>query len=194
MNCSNEEVLISVVVIALVTAVATDYISLPPTIVANPITTVLLVLFAIGSFVKFPVLGIALFLLTAIVLFKRNTNSARAVAAYGIETIRRQAHEDAEPSSTEASGPREYNQFQETDAQNPMHSTLATFQEGFEPAPYANPMLGESVEGTYPIGAARPSSEADTQEYAYRPKSDSGSNSFERFGPEMDEKTRAFAY
>jgi hypothetical protein len=194
MNCSVEECLSSVVVIALVTAVATDYISLPPTIVSNPITTVLLVLFAIGSFMKFPVLGIALFLLTAIVLFKRNTNSARAVATYGVETIRRQAHEHAEPSSTQASGPREYNQFQETDAQNPMHSTLATFQEGFEPAPYGDAVLGESVEGAYPIGAARSSASSDALEYVYRPDSNTGSNSFERFGPEMDEKTRAFAY
>lgn len=191
MNCSIQECLSSIAVVALGTAVATDYISLPPTLVANPITTVVLVLLAVGAFIKYPVLGIALFLATAIILFKRNTISARAVATYGVESIRRQAHEDAGPSSSQASGPREYDQFQETDAHNPMHATV---QEGFEPAPYGDAVLGETVEGTYPIGAERASSSPESLEYVYRPERDTGSNSFERFGPEMDEKTRAFVY
>ena len=191
MNCSMEECLSSIAVVALGTAVATDYISLPPTLVANPITTVMLVLLAVGAFIKYPVLGIALFLTTAIVLFKRNTMSARAVATYGIDSIRRQAHEDAAPSDSQASGPRQYDQFQETDARNPMHAVV---QEGFEPAPYGDAELGETVEGVYPIGAARLSSSPDSVEYAYRPDNDAGSNTFERFGPDMDEKARAFAY
>ncbi len=191
MNCSMEECVSSVLVVALGTAVATDYISLPPKLVSNPITTVLLVLLAVGAFVKYPVLGIALFLTTAIILFKRNTMTARAAATYGVETIRRQAHEDAAPSAGAASGPRQYDQFQETDAHNPMHATV---QEGFEPAPYGNAELGESVEGVYPIGAARASSSAESSDFLYRPGNDSGSNAFERFGPDMDEKRTAFAY
>lgn len=191
MNCSMEECLSSIVVVALGTAIATDYISLPPTLISNPITTVLLVLLAVGAFIKYPVLGIALFLATAIILFKRNTISARAVATYGVDSIRRQAHEDAAPSSSQASGPREYDQFQETDARNPMHATV---QEGFEPAPYGDAELGETVEGVYPIGAARAASSAESNDFMYRPGSDSGSNAFERFGPDMDEKQAAFAY
>ncbi len=190
MNCSMEECVSSVLVVALGTAVATNYISLPPKLVANPITTVLLVLLAVGAFVKYPVLGIALFLTTAIILFKRNTMTARAAATYGVETIRRQAHEDAAPSASIASGPREYDQFQETDAHNPMH---AIAQEGFEPAPYGDAELGETVEGVYPIGAARTSESAESDDFMYRP-TDSGSNAFERFGPDMDEKRAAFAY
>lgn len=191
MNCSMEECVSSVLVVALGTVVATDYISLPPKLVANPITTVLLVLLAVGAFVKYPVLGIALFLTTAIILFKRNTMTARAAASYGVETIRRQAHEDAEPSASIASGPRQYDQFQETDAHNPMHATV---QEGFEPAPYGDAELGETVEGVYPIGTERALASAESNDFMYRPVSDSGSNAFERFGPDMDEKRAAFAY
>jgi hypothetical protein len=191
MNCSLEECVSSVLVVAFGTAVATDYISLPPKLVSNPITTVLIVLLAVGAFIKYPVLGIAIFLTIAIMLFKRNTATARAAATYGIDSIRRQTHDDAVPSSSLASGPREYDQFQETDAHNPMHAQI---QEGFEPAPYGNTELGESVEGVYPIGASRASSTPESVEYAYRPERDTGSNAFERFGPDMDEKTRAFAY
>lgn len=186
-----EECISSIVVIALATAVATNYISIPPTILINPITTVLLVLLAVGAFIKYPVLGIALFLTAAIVLFKRNTEAARAVATYGIDSIRRQAREDASPSSSLASGPREYDQFQETDAQNPMHAAI---QEGFEPAPYGDVELGETVEGVYPIGASRAAASASNNEFTYRPERDTGSNAFERFGPDLDEKKRAFGY
>jgi hypothetical protein len=190
MNCSKEECIGSILIVALGTAIATNYISLPPTLISHPITTVLLVLFGIGAFTKYPVLGIAIFLTTAIILFQRNMQTTRSVATYGIESIRRQAHETAEPSVAIASRPREYDQFQETDAHNPMHGPI---YEGFEPAPYGDSELGENVEGAYPIGAARVETSGDSSEFMYRPDPDTGSNAFERFGPDMDEK-KSFSY
>lgn len=191
MNCSMEECITSILIIAFGTGVATDYISLPASLVGNPITTVVLVLFAVGAFLKFPVLGIALFLLIAIVLFKRNTAVARAVATYGVESIRQQPHDDAQPKSEDQLAQRQYDQFQETDSHNPMHAPV---QEGFEPAPYGDAYLGETVEGAFPIGEARQAVSSDSSVYPYHPASDSGSNSFERFGPEMDEKKKSFSY
>jgi uncharacterized membrane protein YraQ (UPF0718 family) len=185
-----EECVASIIVVALGTAIATDYISFPPHIIGHPVVTILMVLFGVGAFIKYPVLGIAIFLTAAIVIFKRNTQTARAYATYGIQSIRRQPRADAEPSQTQSSEPRQYDQFQETDASNPMHATMA---EGFEPAPYGNEELNENVEGAFPIGAARVSASADSSEYVYRPDANTGSNAFERFGPDMDEK-KAFAY
>lgn len=185
-----EECVGSILVIALGTAIATNYISLPPTIVSHPITTVLLVLFGIGAFTKYPVLGIAIFLTTAIILFQRNMQATRSVATYGIDSIRRQVHETAAPNAGIASKPREYEQFQETDVHNPMHGPV----EGFEPAPYGDAELGENVEGAFPIGAVRTSISGNAMEYAYRPDPDTGSNAFERFGPDMDEKKKSFTY
>lgn len=185
-----EECVSSILVIALGTAIASNYISLPPTLVSHPITTVLLVLLGIGAFTKYPVLGIAIFLTTAIILFRRNMQTTRSVATYGIDSIRRQAHETAEPSAGIASKPREYDQFQETDVHNPMHGPV----EGFEPAPYGDAELGENVEGSFPIGAARESIGGDAHEFTYRPAPDTGSNRFERFGPDMDEKKKSFSY
>jgi hypothetical protein len=186
-----EECVSSVLVVAAGTAIATDYLALPPRIATHPVTMVLLVLLAVGAFVKYPVLGIALFLLTAIVIFKRNTMTTRAYATYGIDSIRRQAHDHADPNASMSSQPRQYDQFQETDAHNPMHATV---QEGFEPAPYGDEELNENVEGSYPIGAARASSTAEVQEYIYRPDNETGSNTFERVGPNLDEKMQSFAY
>jgi hypothetical protein len=186
-----EECVGSIVVVAAGTAIATDYLALPPALVTHPVTMVVLVLMAVSAFVKYPVLGIALFLLTAIVIFKRNTMTARAYATYGIDTIRRQAHDRADPSESLSSQPRQLEQFQETDAQNPMY---ATEQEGFEPAPYGDAELNENVEGAFPIGAARATSTADTSEYIYRPDRETGSNAFERMGPNLDEKMASFAY
>jgi hypothetical protein len=186
-----EECVGSLLIVAAGTAIATNYVSLPPRIVSHPVTMVLLVLLAVGAFVKYPVLGIALFLLTAIILFTRNTMMARAYATYGIDSIRRQDKDHADPSATLSSEPRQYDQFQETDAHNPMHASV---QEGFEPAPYGNDELNENVEGAFPIGAARATSSEDAHEYIYRPDRDTGSNTFERVGPNMDEKMRSFAY
>lgn len=191
MNCSMEECVASIVAVAFGTAVATDYISLPPHIVGHPVVIVLMVLFGVIAFMKYPVLGIAIFLTAAIVVFKRNTQAARAYATYGIDSIRRQHRADAEPSQSLSSNPRQYDQFQETDATNPMHALGA--QEGFEPAPYGDEELNENVEGAFPIGATRVSAAAESSEYVYRPDADTGSNAFERFGPNMDEK-KAFAY
>jgi hypothetical protein len=185
-----EECVASILAVAFGTAVATDYISLPPHIVGHPVVTILMVLFGVVAFVKYPVLGIAIFLTAAIILFKRNTQAARAFVTYGVDSIRRQPRADAEPSQSLSSNPRQYDQFQETDAANPMH---AVAQEGFEPAPYGNEELNENVEGAFPIGAARVSASADSSEYVYHPDTNTGSNAFERFGPDMDEK-KAFAY
>lgn len=191
MNCSKEECVSSVLVVAAATAIATDYVALPPRLATHPVTMVLLVLLAVGAFIKYPVMGISLFLLTAIVLFKRNTMTARAYATYGIDSIRRQAHDHADPNATMSSQPRQYDEFQETDAHNPM---LATVQEGFEPAPYGDAELNENVEGTFPIGAPRADSTATGEEYVYRPDRETGSNAFERVGPNLDEKMASFAY
>ena len=185
-----EECVGSILVIALGTAIASNYISIPPTLLSHPVTTVVLVLFGIGAFTKYPVLGIAIFLTTAIILFQRNMQTTRSIATYGIDSIRKQAHQAAEPSAGVASKPREYDQFQETDVSNPMHGPV----EGFEPAPYGDAELGENVEGAFPIGAARASASSTSMEYTYRPEPDTGSNTFERFGPDMDEKKKSFSY
>lgn len=184
-----EEYASSILVVALGTAVATDYLSLPPQLITHPITTVVLVLLGVSAFMKYPVLGIAIFLTTAIILFKRNTQTARS---YAVDSIRRQAHrEPVESSQVIASLPREYDQFQETDASNPMHAPI---QEGFEPAPYGDMDLNENVEGMFPIGAERASSTPGESKYIYRPDTETGKNTFERFGPDMDEKSKSFAY
>ena len=103
-----------------------------------------------------------------------------------------QPHEKAQPFQTESSGPRQYNQFQETNPANPMLGpTLET--EGFEPAPYGDEQ-GSPVDGQYPTDEARISSSPEALEYVYRPDPETGSNNFSRYGPDLDEKKEAFEY
>ena len=44
------------------------------------------------------------------------------------------------------------------------------------------------AEGSYPSDEARPTHYTSTVEYNYRPQEDSGSDDFNRFGPNIDEK------
>lgn len=220
MSKLNMEVISTGVALGVTTAIATDWIVLPYWIAASPYTAGILVLVSFLAFSVFPALGMTLFVLTAVILFKRNVQSAmfhaqasptqqtvsntntpvaeeRAPASYttsqsmyGEESIATQASKDAYPYSTQSSQPRSYDQFQETDKSNP---ALGPLQEGFEPAPYGDEQ-GAPIDGFYPIGEQRASENPDLRTYAYRPDADTGSNAFQRDGPNLDEKAEGLRY
>jgi hypothetical protein len=53
---------------------------------------------------------------------------------------------------------------------------------------------GSPVDGQFPKEAPRPSSTPQGVDYNYRPDESSGDNTFTRFGPDLDEKKKVFAY
>lgn len=183
---------LTVLVLAFTAAIASDTLRFPFLMAAGHTATILLVIASLGAFSMYPAVGLSLFLLTAVLYFKRNVQVTlgSANSSYGIEAIMEQPHVPAAPFSNEASQPREYAQFQETNPANPMLGPIA---EGFEPAPYGAEQ-GSPVDGQYPIDEERANSTPTPLSYVYRPDPDTGSNAFERDGPDLDEKKEAIVY
>lgn len=189
---STIEIVATALILALTTAIATGILQLPYAAFASPIAAVIMVIASLGAFSVYPAVGLALFLLTAILFFKRNVNTTffTQTPTYGDESIRNQYTEKAKPYASMRSGPRSYEEFAETDQMNPM---IGPLQEGFEPAPFGDEQ-GAPVDGQYPKELPRASASPDGEEYLYKPDPTTGSNEFVRFGPDMDEKKTAFAY
>ena len=185
------ELLVSAGILGVATAIATGSLPVSHAMASSPYATVLLLIAAMGAFSVFPAAGLALFVLTAVLFFKRNVHRTLS-GVYGEKSIRNQPAADAVPHESQKSGPRAYAEFNETAPENPM---IGPLQEGFEPepAPYGNES-GAPVDGQFPKEKERPEEALNPIEHAYRPAPDTGSNAFERYGPNMDEKTKAFAY
>ena len=182
----------AIAILALTAALATETIRFPYMMMSSHAATIILVIAALGAFSVAPAVGLALFLLTAVLFFKRNVHRTvtSAHSKYGETTIPQQPPVHADPYVSQHSGPRNYNEFQETNPANPM---LGAKIEGFEPAPYGAEQ-GSPVDGMFPAMDPRASASPEVEEYIYRPDADSGSNEFTRYGPDMDEKKQAFAY
>jgi hypothetical protein len=187
----NAEIVATGLILLLTTAVATGMLHVPIELSRSPIIAVIMVIVTLAVFAVYPVVGLALLLFTVVLLFKRNVlRTFFANRVYGEDSIPDQYVAVAKPHEEVRSGPRSYNEFAETDASNPM---IGPLQEGFEPAPYGDEQ-GAPVDGEYPKEMPRASESPDSQEYIYRPDATTGSNEFVRFGPNLDEKMKAFAY
>jgi hypothetical protein len=190
------EIVITALILAFTSALATGYVNLPHNVLNSYLAVVALVLISLGAFMVAPAAGLSLFLLTAVVFFKRNVdNTLSRSSTYGETSIRELVPNDAMPFNTQSSGPREYEQFQETDASNPMlgNSVEDPNIENFEPAPYGDEQ-GSPVDGQYPKEDPRASGTASPADFTYRPEEDTGSNEFSRFGPDLDEKKMTMVY
>lgn len=190
MKIKAAEIVLTAVVLAFTSALATGYINLPHVMLGGALVAVLVVA-SLGAFMLSPVVGLSLFLLTAVLFFKRNVDKTLSHSTtYGENSIMTVGAKNAEPYETQSSGPRQYDEFQETDASNPM---LGPKIENFEPAPYGDEQ-GSPVVGQYPKDAPRASSTPTPVDFTYRPEADTGDNEFARFGPDLDEKKMTIAY
>lgn len=185
------ELLVAAVILVLTTVVATNPSALPYATTSSPFATVVLVIAALGAFSVSPVSGLALFILLAVLFFKRNVYATRK-SVYGEKSIRQLPFKDAAPYQYQSSVPREVSQFVETNPSNPL---IGPLREGFEvePAPYGDE-AGSPVDGQYPKEKDRPQGALSPMDYVYRPSADTGSNEFERYGPDLDEKLQAVEY
>jgi hypothetical protein len=161
-----------------------------------------MVIASLGAFRSYPAVGFALFLLTAVLFFKRN--AARVFSEktnYGDVSIPAEKMGDAIPYGSDASQPRQYDQFRETDPSNPM---LGPIREGFSSAPgIADGDLGPTgldaeagaPVGSYPLEKKRPQGVPEPRDFIYRPEPDTGDNTFIPVGKPMeDTKVTAFKY
>ena len=197
------ENLAAVGILAFATALATNLIQLPFAALSSPLSIGIMVLAAVGAFRIYPAVGLAIFLLTAVLFFKRNTATLfTAKSAYGDASIPAEVTGTAVPYASEKSGPRAYDQFRETDPANPM---LGPIREGFSSAPGiadgdgGGPIgldseVGAPV-GSYPLDKPRPQGTPEPRDFIYRPEPDTGDNTFVPVGKPMeDTKVTAFKY
>jgi hypothetical protein len=191
MKVQMAEIIVTALVLAFTTAIASGYVNLPYAPLGSPWAVVILVIASLGAFMVAPAVGLSLFLLTAVLFFKRNVDKALSHSStYGNNSIMTMPSVPASPYNSQSSGPRTYEEFQETDASNPM---LGPKIENFEPAPYGQEQ-GSPVDGQFPKEEPRASDAPTPTDFAYRPEDDTGDNTFKRFGPDMDEKKMIFSY
>jgi hypothetical protein len=165
---------VATVIAALATAVAMGYIKVPVAVLQSSLTQAFLLVMVLVLFAYSPVVGIAAMVLFAVLLFNRNvqkTSVVRPASRYGEDNIAHQPVATVQPAQAIQNQPREYNEFKDT----------------YEP--YQSP---NSI-GQFPLDESRPSSEARLESYYYRPDATTGENTFERMGPNIDQKN-AFAY
>ena len=189
MDLSAPEIIAAVSILAITSLIATNNaISLPP-VLTSPVVGVFLVVIGLGLFSHSPIIGISILLLVAVLFFRSNIAAAARspISQYADATVPDQSMGAATEYSSTKSDPRSYAQFQETDPMNRMFGTV----EGFAPAPVAE---GEAVDGQYPKDSPRYKAPTVSSEFVYRPEPDTGSNEFQRYGPNLDEKTQSIAY
>ena len=162
---STIEIVLSASVLALATAFATNSVQLPHTLVRSPIFVSIFVIVTLLCFSVFPMTGVALFFLLAIVLFSRNVETTRSRAllspkpnqstvqthprhlrqqpevlptgetTYGETSIPQSVISAPNPSSTFTDKPRSMDQFQETSASNPLLGKIPSSYKGMSALP-----------------------------------------------------------
>ena len=198
------DIAIAVTLLAAATAIATGMVRMPSQ-AGSVYVALILLMIALGAYNKYPATALALFVLIAVMYFRRNVQTMLEIATstYADKVIPHQSVVQAVPHESIQSQPRAFDQFQETDAANPMHGQRRE-EEGFaaaagvdtEPVPYGDAFAAAApVEGLYPIDADRPlETTVPADAFAYRPGADMGSNEFIQIGTSIDEKKKGLYY
>ncbi len=167
------EAVVAVVLAALATAIATGKLHVPPAIAESSIAHALLLILALVLYSYSPVVGIVGIVLFAVILFGRNMQKTSQYTR--MATGPRETPRVTQPYGTQnMAGPR---------PTQPIAAMNAYEDE--------NPL---NAIGQYPMQQERPYAVPFNTDYLYRPAEDTGSDAFERYGPNMDEKMSAFAY
>lgn len=189
MDLSAPEIIAAVSILAITSLVATNSTIAVPSAITSPLVGVFLVIVGLGCFSHSPVIGISILLLVAVLFFKNNIATATVrspTTQYADVIVPDQSMGAATEYSSTQSEPRSYAQFNDTDPMNRMYGNV----EGFV-SPVAE---GEPVDGQYPKESPRFEAPTVSSEFVYRPAEDTGSNEFQRYGPDLDEKKKAITY
>jgi len=266
------EMVLSIIVLALCAVIASDYIKVSTVAMKSTPLIICIVILALITCSIFPMVGFSLFLLLAVLLFKRNVQTAIQArepvykprkqvsfnmeeppsgfqhtntmpssepvevrtenevyvphslpnvapilnirgstnatvetdpltenpeiletphAEYGANTIMHQTPHKEFPFSYYKSQPRKFNEFNETDSENPL---LGKIVEPFIPANYGDEQ-GAPIEGPYPIQQERAYESPEERQLPYYPSQEMGTNEFKSSSDQsIDEKVTAITY
>lgn len=199
------EMVLAVLLAALAAGVATEKIQVPVEITSSSIAIAFMLIVVLALFSYSPVVGVAGIIFMAVLVFSRNVAKISTMTNYNQVTNtnvpRRNEYGDMNiyketssvmPYGSVMSGPRDYSQFRET-----ISPSWSSSQEGFgseQTTTYSSFGAEQYAVGQYPVDNQRQFSNPYVEEYKFRPSLDTGSNDFQRYGPNMDRKLEALAY
>jgi hypothetical protein len=192
---------LAIALVALATAIAMGSLHVPDVLSESSVLVAAYLIVALILFSYSPVVGLAAIVLFAVVVFNRNVSHvssiAKTVAApaesrdmWGDRNIYRESS-DMSPYSSVSSEPRDYAQFADTGKQS---GWMPSFTEGFlSGAPY-NSIHDDVAYGQFPIEQKRGFAAPEEKAYMYEPEESTGSDEFQRAGPQIDTKLAAIHY
>ncbi len=201
------ETALAVFLAAAATAVATGHLQLPTDLTHSSLGVAGFFILALVLYAYSPVVGIAAVILFAVILFNRNVEkvvkyTAISELSKSSDNPRRGEYGDmniaaerntVHPYASVASGPRDYSQFRET--KNTTWGPVSSLTEGFlSGAPLDSFGFQQYATGQFPIDEKRNWANPFIAEEQFRPALGMGDDSFQRGGPQMDQKLAAIAY
>ena len=187
---------LSIGVLLFASAVATNALPVPAALAGTPSGVVLVVVALLASVVA-PTLSVAILVLAVVLFYNRNIQQTVKGTLQQFEAER--AYPATSPDYGDQRFPKEIAAIQMPGADG-IRSGPGTYGqtfgsiEGFAPLGSAQLTEINPPKGQFPTNEPRETASPVTDQYTYRPSEDTGSNAFQRFGPQMDQKVDSFRY
>ena len=180
-------------------AIATNALQVPDAMASTPSGVALVVVGLLASVVA-PTLAVAIFVLAVVLLYHRNVQQTVKGTLQQFETER--AYPETSPTYGDQRFPTQATSIQTPGAEG-IRSEPGSYGQTFGSIEGFTPLGGATVsqsmeldppKGQFPTNEPRTTASPVTDQYTYRPSEDTGSNTFQRFGPQMDQKVNSFRY
>lgn len=190
---------LSIGVLLAASAIATNALPVPAALAGTSSGVVLVVVGLLASVVA-PTLAVAVLVLAVVLFYNRNIQQTVQGTLQQFEAER--AYPETSPTYGDQRFPTQVTSIQTPGAEgirSEPGSYGQTFGsiEGFSSiggATVSQSMELDPPKGQFPTNEPRETASPVTDQYTYRPDEDTGSNTFKRFGPQMDQKVNSFRY
>jgi hypothetical protein len=188
---------LSIGVLLFASAVATNALPVPAALAGTPSGVVLVVVALLASVVA-PTLSVAILVLAVVLFYNRNIQQTVKGTLQQFEAER--AYPETSPTYGDQRFPTQPPAMQGADG---IRSGPGTYGQSFGSIEGFTSIGGATVsqsmeldppKGQFPTQEPRETASPVTDQYTYRPSEDTGSNAFQRFGPQMDQKVDSFRY
>ena len=190
---------LSIGVLLFASAIATNALPVPDALAGTPSGVVLVVVGLLASVVA-PTLSVAVLVLAVVLFYNRNIQQTVKGTLQQFEAER--AYPETSPTYGDQRFPTQVTSIQ-TPGADGIQSEPGSYGpnfgsiEGFSSiggATVSQSMELDPPKGQFPTNEPRETASPVTDQYTYRPEGDTGSNAFQRFGPQMDQKVNSFRY
>ena len=188
---------LSIGVLLAASAIATNALSVPAALAGTPSGVVLVVVGLLASVVA-PTLAVAILVLAVVLFYNRNIQQTVR------GTLQQFEAERAYPETSSTYGDQRFpTQPPTMQGAEGIRSEPGSYGQNFGSIEGFSSIGGATVsqsmeldppKGQFPTNEPRETASPVADQYTYRPDEDTGSNTFKRFGPQMDQKVNSFRY